>query len=223
MSPAQVSHIPAGSRSTHRRHHEFRTRTDAGRPTGRDGLQFRIEPVAFRTVYVVAVSAGYAGGFFRAELAGDGRPDIQVHFITFSTDAMGRGCTISPALPRSACQLRPESRGYVRIAARSRREEKGPQEDHLPPRAAPGESFVIARTIEPLNQSGAKTEPGGGGSSGGINGTGHHRRSDNGARSQTASITLSTDHDSVAARFRMASSSSVDLLLPVRWRVADVA
>jgi choline dehydrogenase len=62
----------------------------------------------------LTVSAGYAGAFFRTDerLA---TPDIQVHFITFSTDRMGERLHSWPGFTASVCQLRPESRGFVRI------------------------------------------------------------------------------------------------------------
>lgn len=62
----------------------------------------------------LTVSAGYAGAFYRtaAELQ---RPDIQVHFITFSTNRMGDSLHPYSAFTASVCQLRPESRGQVRI------------------------------------------------------------------------------------------------------------
>jgi len=62
----------------------------------------------------LTVSAGYAGAFFRTDerLA---TPDIQVHFITFSTDRMGERLHPWPGFTASVCQLRPESRGFVRI------------------------------------------------------------------------------------------------------------
>lgn len=62
----------------------------------------------------LTVSAGYAGAFYRTspELI---RPDIQVHFITFSTTKMGDQLHAYPGFTASVCQLRPESRGYVRI------------------------------------------------------------------------------------------------------------
>jgi choline dehydrogenase len=60
------------------------------------------------------VSAGYAGGFFRTDprLA---TPDVQAHFITFSTTRMGDKLHPFPGFTASICQLRPESRGFVRI------------------------------------------------------------------------------------------------------------
>lgn len=62
----------------------------------------------------LTVSAGYAGGFFRSGIAADTRPDIQVHFITFSTDAMGQKLHPFSGFTASVCPLRPESRGHVR-------------------------------------------------------------------------------------------------------------
>jgi choline dehydrogenase len=55
------------------------------------------------------------GGLFTRALPGATRPDIQFHFATVSADVAGgephrwSGCTFS------VCQLRPESRGHVRI------------------------------------------------------------------------------------------------------------
>lgn len=62
----------------------------------------------------LTVSAGYAGAFYRTtpELP---RPDVQVHFINFSTTKMGDQLHDYPGFTASVCQLRPHSRGYVRI------------------------------------------------------------------------------------------------------------
>jgi choline dehydrogenase len=64
----------------------------------------------------LTVSAGYAGGFFRTDprLA---TPDVQAHFITFSTTRMGEKLHPFPGFTISLCQLRPESRGTVRIVS----------------------------------------------------------------------------------------------------------
>lgn len=60
----------------------------------------------------LTVSAGYAGAFLRTDerLAS---PDIQLHFITFSTDKMGTRLDDFSGFTVSSCQLRPESRGHV--------------------------------------------------------------------------------------------------------------
>ncbi|MBC7804171.1 MAG: GMC family oxidoreductase N-terminal domain-containing protein, partial [Candidatus Parcubacteria bacterium] len=62
----------------------------------------------------LAVSAGYAGGFWRTrpELK---RPDVQTHFLTFSLDRMGEKLHPFSAFTASICQLRPTSLGSVRI------------------------------------------------------------------------------------------------------------
>jgi choline dehydrogenase len=63
---------------------------------------------------LLAIGAGYAGGFFRTapHLA---TPDVQVHFIIFSADTAGAALHTFPGFIASVCQLRPESRGFVRI------------------------------------------------------------------------------------------------------------
>jgi choline dehydrogenase len=62
----------------------------------------------------LTVSAGYAGAFFRTDER-VATPDVQIHFITFSTDRMGERLHPFPGFTASVCQLRPESRGWVRI------------------------------------------------------------------------------------------------------------
>lgn len=62
----------------------------------------------------LTVSAGYAGGFFRTDQA-LASPDIQVHFINFSTSKMGDALHRFSGFTASSCQLRPESRGSVRL------------------------------------------------------------------------------------------------------------
>jgi len=62
----------------------------------------------------LTVCAGYGGAFFRTDerLA---TPDVQVHFLTFSTDRMGEKLHGFSGFTASTCQLRPESRGTLRI------------------------------------------------------------------------------------------------------------
>lgn len=75
------------------------------------GLDF-----AFRRKGPLTVSAGYAGAFLRSDRA-LARPDIQIHFITFSTTAMGDVLHPFSGFTASSCQLRPESRGTLRIVS----------------------------------------------------------------------------------------------------------
>ena len=73
------------------------------------GLRYALFRKGFLTV-----GAGYAGGFFKTDpsLA---TPDVQFHFILFSADAVGQKLHPWPGFLASICQLRPESRGFVRI------------------------------------------------------------------------------------------------------------
>lgn len=64
----------------------------------------------------LTVSAGYAAAFFRTE-ARLATPDIQVHFLTLSTDRMGEKLHAFSGFTASVCQLRPESRGTLRIVS----------------------------------------------------------------------------------------------------------
>jgi choline dehydrogenase len=73
------------------------------------GLQY----AAFRKG-PLTIAAGTAGAFFKTNprLA---TPDIQIHFLPFSTDRMGEKLHPYSAFSASVCQLRPESRGSLRI------------------------------------------------------------------------------------------------------------
>ena len=63
---------------------------------------------------MLTIGAGYAGGFFRSHPDAS-TPDVQVHFIIFSGEASGAALHPFPGFIASVCQLRPESRGFVRI------------------------------------------------------------------------------------------------------------
>jgi choline dehydrogenase len=63
---------------------------------------------------LLTIGAGYAGGFFRTSPAA-ATPDVQMHFLIFSTDKVGAALHPFPGFIASVCQLRPESRGFVRI------------------------------------------------------------------------------------------------------------
>ncbi|MBV9564168.1 MAG: GMC family oxidoreductase N-terminal domain-containing protein, partial [Bradyrhizobium sp.] len=62
----------------------------------------------------LTIAAGTSGAFFKTDprLA---TPDIQIHFIPFSTDKMGEKLHSFSGFTASVCQLRPESRGSLRI------------------------------------------------------------------------------------------------------------
>jgi choline dehydrogenase len=62
----------------------------------------------------LTIAAGTSGAFFKTSprLA---TPDIQIHFLPFSTDKMGEKLHPFSGFSASVCQLRPESRGSLRI------------------------------------------------------------------------------------------------------------
>ncbi len=68
---------------------------------------------AFRKGWLT-IAAGTAGAFFKTNprLA---TPDIQIHFLPFSTDKMGEKLHAFSGFTASVCQVRPESRGSLRI------------------------------------------------------------------------------------------------------------
>ena len=70
---------------------------------------------AFRTG-PLSIAAGTSGAFFKTDprLA---TPDIQIHFLPFSTDKMGEKLHPFSGFTASVCQLRPESRGSLRIGS----------------------------------------------------------------------------------------------------------
>jgi choline dehydrogenase len=66
---------------------------------------------------LLTIGAGYAGAFLRTrpDLA---TPDVQIHFLIFSADTAGAALHPFSGFMVSVCQLRPESRGSVRIKSR---------------------------------------------------------------------------------------------------------
>jgi choline dehydrogenase len=62
----------------------------------------------------LSIGAGYAGGFFRTDRSLPS-PDVQIHFILFSAESVGQKLHTFPGFLASVCQLRPHSRGAVRI------------------------------------------------------------------------------------------------------------
>jgi len=62
----------------------------------------------------LTIAAGTSGAFFKTSprLA---TPDIQIHFLPFSTDKMGEKLHAQSGFTASICKLRPESRGSLKI------------------------------------------------------------------------------------------------------------
>jgi choline dehydrogenase len=76
------------------------------------GMQY-----VFRRKGFLTIGAGYAGGFFRTDPSLPS-PDVQIHFILFSAESIGKTLHPFPGFLASVCQLRPESRGHLRIKSR---------------------------------------------------------------------------------------------------------
>ena len=75
----------------------------------------------------LTIAAGTSGAFFKTNprLAS---PDIQIHFIPFSTDKMGENLHPFSGFTASVCQLRPESRGS--LEDQERRPERAAGDPH---------------------------------------------------------------------------------------------
>src|SRR5262249_56847030 len=86
--------------------------------------------------------AGYAGGFFRTNALA-ATPDVQVHFIIFSADTAGAALHSFPGFIASVCQLRPESRGFVRIKSADPTQPPAIQPPYLSSRSDP--DTLVAR------------------------------------------------------------------------------
>jgi len=65
----------------------------------------------------LSMAASQVYGFCRTRLSNE-RPDIQYHFQPLSADSPGEGLHPFSAITASVCQLRPESRGSVRIRSK---------------------------------------------------------------------------------------------------------
>ncbi len=75
------------------------------------GLQFLLQRRGPLTI-----SAGQVGIFTRTRPELE-TPDIQFHFIVFSADRPAEGLHKFPGFTQNVCQLRPESRGEIRLAS----------------------------------------------------------------------------------------------------------
>ena len=103
------SHAGSDCDALHAGDHAQRHRQSSAAPDAwpaRDMRAFRKGPLT--------IAAGTSGAFFRTNprLA---TPDIQIHFLPFSTDKMGEKLHAFSGFTASVCQLRPESRGSLRI------------------------------------------------------------------------------------------------------------
>ncbi|MCL4107973.1 UNVERIFIED_CONTAM: hypothetical protein GTU68_017001 [Idotea baltica] len=78
----------------------------------------------------MSLSAGQVGVFAKAT-ADAKTPDVQFHFMRFSAQARGRKLDSFPGFTVTMCQLRPESRGYVRISTSDFRDKPIIQPNYL--------------------------------------------------------------------------------------------
>lgn len=62
-----------------------------------------------------STNAAEAGGFIRSPLAADSRPDIQLHFVPALLDDHGRNRLRGRGMTIHACNLRPQSRGWLKL------------------------------------------------------------------------------------------------------------
>ena len=85
--------------------------------------------VLFRTG-PLAIGAGHVGLFARTRPELE-TPDVQFHFIRFSADGPGGKLDDFPGFTVSVCQLRPESRGTIRIRSADPREPPSIQPNYL--------------------------------------------------------------------------------------------
>ncbi|MFK7965494.1 MAG: GMC family oxidoreductase [Burkholderiaceae bacterium] len=78
----------------------------------------------------MSLSAGQVGVFAktRADLE---TPDVQFHFLRYSAQKRGRALDAFPGFTVTMCQLRPHSRGYVRIQSADHREKPAIQPNYL--------------------------------------------------------------------------------------------
>jgi choline dehydrogenase len=63
---------------------------------------------------ILTIGAGVVGAFLKSDPSLE-TPDLQVHFIPLTADGPGQGLHPFPGVIVSMCQLRPESRGHLRI------------------------------------------------------------------------------------------------------------
>lgn len=78
-------------------------------------LQFRTGlDYVFRRKGILTIGAGVVGAFIKSDPSLE-TPDLQIHFIPLTSEGPGQGLHDFPGVIVSMCQLRPESRGHIRI------------------------------------------------------------------------------------------------------------
>jgi choline dehydrogenase len=80
-------------------------------------LQFRTGlDYVLRRRGILTIGAGVVGAFIKSHPSLE-TPDLQIHFIPLTAEGPGQGLHPFPGVIVSMCQLRPESRGHIRITA----------------------------------------------------------------------------------------------------------
>jgi choline dehydrogenase len=97
---------------------------------------------------LLAVGAGYAGGFFRTSTLA-ATPDVQVHLLIFSGETAGAALHPFPGFIASVCQLRPESRGHVRVKSADPRQPPAIQPRYL---SSPSDRDTVVAGLKLLRQ-----------------------------------------------------------------------
>src|SRR5262249_1120648 len=97
---------------------------------------------------LLAVGAGYAGGVFRTSALA-ATPAVQVHLLIFSGDAPGAALHPFPGFIASVCQLRPESRGFVRLKSADPRQAPAIQPRYL---SSPSDRDTIVAGLKLLRR-----------------------------------------------------------------------
>jgi choline dehydrogenase len=102
------------------------------------GMQY-----AFTRGGPMAIGINQGGMFARADPSAD-RPDVQFHFATLSSDMAGSKVHPFSGFTLSVCQLRPESRGQVRIKSPDPLAAPGMQANYL---STPGDRAATVAGI----------------------------------------------------------------------------
>jgi len=118
--------------------------------TTNDVLKSKLRTLAMGVRYVLtqtgqmAIGINQGGMFARTDPALD-RPDVQFHLATLSSDMAGSPVHTFSGFTLSVCQLRPQSRGHVRIKSPDPLAAPAMQPNYL---SAPGDCATIVRGVK---------------------------------------------------------------------------
>ncbi|MBW3567371.1 MAG: GMC family oxidoreductase N-terminal domain-containing protein, partial [Proteobacteria bacterium] len=92
-----------------------------------------------------STNAAEAGAFLRSRFALPGRPDIQMHFVPALLDDHGRNKLPGRGMTIHACNLRPESRGWLALKSADPGDKPLIQPNYL---AEPGDTNVLVEALK---------------------------------------------------------------------------